>query len=150
MKNIFDSKDTEEIVSRINKLTPGEKPQWGKMSAGQMLAHCNVIYEMIYENKHPAPGAILKFILKTFIKKKVVGDSPYPHNSRTAPQFIISDEKNFETEKKRLIDYINKTRDLGEKYFSGREYVSFGTLTSGEWNNMLYKHLDHHLKQFGK
>ncbi|HAY33635.1 MAG TPA: DUF1569 domain-containing protein [Ignavibacteria bacterium] len=150
MKNIFDAGVTDEIISRINKLTPEDRPQWGKMSAGQMFAHCNVSYEMIYEDRHPAPNAFLKFILKTFIKKKVVGDSPYQHNSRTGPQFVMKHDKNFEEEKKRLIDYINKTRDLGEKYFNGRESISFGKLTTDEWNNMLYKHLDHHLRQFGK
>lgn len=150
MKNIFDTGVTDEIISRINKLSPGDRPQWGKMNAAQMLAHCNVPYEIIYENKHPAPNALLKFILKTFIKKKVVGESPYPHNVRTAPQFIMKDEKKFEEEKNRLIDFIIKTRDLGENYFNGKESVSFGTLTSGEWSNMFYKHLDHHLNQFGK
>jgi len=150
MKNIFDAKVTDKIISRINKLSPEDRPLWGKMSAGQMLAHCNVSYEMIYEDKHPAPNAFLKFILKTFVKNKVVGETPYQHNSRTGPQFVMNDEKNFEKEKKRLIDYINKTRDLGEKYFNGKESNSFGALSSGEWNNMLYKHLDHHLNQFGK
>jgi hypothetical protein len=150
MKNIFDTKVTEEIINRINKLSPSDKPKWGKMSASQMLAHCNVAYEMIYEDKHPKPNAFLKFILKTFIKKKVVGETPYPHSSKTAPQFIIKDEKNFEEEKKRLIDFINKTQQLGENYFNGKESHSFGILSSGEWNNMMYKHLDHHLNQFGK
>lgn len=150
MKNIFDSNATDEIIRRINELTPEDKPLWGKMSAAQMLAHCNVTYEMIYDNKHPKPNALLKFILKTLVKKKCVNETPYQHNSKTAPQFIITDKRNFDEEKKRLIDYINKTRQLGESYFNGRESLSFGALTSGEWNNMLYKHLDHHLNQFGK
>ena len=49
----------------------------------------------------------------------------------------------------RLIDYINRTQQLGENHFDGKESHSFGPLTKTEWNNMFYKHLDHHLAQFG-
>ena len=61
----------------------------------------------------------------------------------------MKDEKNFETEKKRLLDYIRRTQELGEGYFDGKESMSFGKLSKTEWNNLFYKHLDHHLKQFG-
>ena len=83
------------------------------------------------------------------VKNKVTGEAPYAHSSKTAPQFIIKEAKDFEPEKKRLINYINKTQQLGEKHFDKRESNSFGELTKTEWNNMLYKHLDHHLSQFG-
>ena len=62
---------------------------------------------------------------------------------------MIGDQRDFEKEKKRLVDYINKVKDQGENYFDGRESRSFGPLTSNEWNNLFYKHLDHHLQQFG-
>ena len=115
-----------------------------------MLAHCNVSYEMVYEpEKHKKPGSIAKFILKTFVKSKVVGEKGYPHNSPTAPQFIIADRKNFEDEKKRLIGFIQKTQQLGESAFDGKESFSFGKLKAKEWSNMFAKHLNHHLAQFG-
>lgn len=149
LPNIFTKSVSDEIIKRINKLTPETKPLWGKMNAAQMLAHCNVTYEMIYENIHPKPGAFFKIILKTLVKSKVVGETPYPHSSRTAPQFIITDTKDFEKEKQRLINYINRTQELGEKHFDNKESNSFGALNKTEWNNMLYKHLNHHLSQFG-
>ena len=149
MQNVFSTQDVNDIISRINHLTPDTKPLWGKMSATQMLAHCNVSYEMAFENKHPKPNAFMRFILKLFVKDKVVSEKPYGHNSPTAPQFIINDQRDFETERNRLIGYINKTKDLGEKYFEGKESLSFGKLTSKEWNNMFAKHLHHHLTQFG-
>lgn len=149
MKNVFDPQDLLQIIDRINKLNPSSVGKWGKMSVDQMLAHCNVPYEMAYENIHPKPNTFVKLMLKIFVKNGVVNDKPYPKNSRTAPQFIIEDHKNFETEKTRLINYLNKTQQLGAAYFEGRESHSFGKLTALEWNNMFYKHLDHHLSQFG-
>jgi len=149
IKNIFENEVTAELIERINRISPEQRPSWGKMSADQMLAHCNVTYELVYDNKHAKPGAFKKFMLRLFVKNLVVSEKPYKKNSMTAPEFLITDTRNFEKEKERLITYINRTQQLGEAHFDGRESHSFGTLTKNEWNNMFYKHLDHHLKQFG-
>lgn len=149
MANVFNPADVEVLIARINKLTPLSTSLWGKMAVGQMLAHCNVSYELVYTDKHPKPNAFVKFILKTFIKGQVVGPKPYKQNGQTAPAFIIKDDKDFEAEKARLIAYLNQTMQLGEGYFDGKESHSFGALNVAEWNTMFYKHLDHHLRQFG-
>ncbi|QKJ32567.1 DUF1569 domain-containing protein [Mucilaginibacter mali] len=150
MKSVFNPADVAELTGRINNLTPATQPQWGKMSVSQMLAHCNVSYEMVYDpEKHPKPKGLMKFIVKAFVKKVVVGPKPYKRNTPTAPAFIIKDDRSFETEKARLTDYLNQTQQLGETHFDGKESHSFGPLTVGEWNTMFYKHLDHHLMQFG-
>lgn len=149
MKNIFFKKDSAEIIKRINDLKTDSTALWGSMSVAQMLAHCNVTYEMVYDNIHPKPNGFMKIILKLFVKNGVVNEKPYPRNSRTAPQFIIKDNRDFDIEKDRLITYIQRTQELGEKEFEGKESLSFGKLTAKEWNNMFAKHLDHHLTQFG-
>ena len=149
MKNIFDQQVADELVSRINKLSAETKPKWGKMAVAQMLAHCNVTYEMAYENKHPKPSGFVKLMLKLFVKNTVVNEKPYKSNSKTAPAFIIKDDKDFVAEKSRLLNYIKKTQELGAEHFENKESLSFGVLNKNEWNNMFYKHLDHHLNQFG-
>lgn len=149
MKNIFQSAITGEVISRINNLTSSTPQLWGKMNVAQMLAHCNVSYELVYENTHPQPNAFMKLIMKLVVKNLVVSEKPYKKNSQTAPAFVISDQKEFDNEKARLIAYINKTQELGETHFDGKKSHSFGKLTKTEWNNMFYKHLDHHLGQFG-
>ncbi|CAM3051066.1 hypothetical protein DRF59_12340 [Chryseobacterium flavum] len=150
MENVFDAKDAQNYIDRINKLVEDTHGLWGKMTVDQMLAHCCVTYEMIYEpEKHKKPGAIAKFILKTFVKPKVVGEKSYPRDSPTAPQFLITGRKNFEEEKTRLIGFIQKTQQLGASAFDGKESLSFGKLNAQEWNNMFAKHLNHHLAQFG-
>lgn len=149
MKNIFDAKVTSEVVDRINKLSPETQPMWGKMSVDQMLAHCNVSYEMVYDTKHPKPNAFKRFMLKAIVKPYVVNDKPYKKNGRTAPEFVVSDEKDFHSEKERLINHLRKTQNLGEAYFDGMASHSFGKLSKEEWNNLFYKHIDHHLNQFG-
>lgn len=149
MDNIFEAEISEGMIARINHLNPNTQALWGKMNVAQMLAHCNVIYELAFENKHKKPNFLMRFFAKTFAKEMVVGEKPYKKNSMTAPVFIVKEQKNFETEKDRLVMYIRKTQEFGERYFENKESVSFGHLKSSEWNNMFYKHLDHHLKQFG-
>ncbi len=149
MKNVFNADDALELINRINALTPETPAKWGKMSVDQMLAHCNVTYELIYTDKHPKPGFVMGLVLKYFVKNKIVKDTPYPKNGPTGPQFVITGSQNFEAEKKRLVDYIIQTQKLGAAHFDGKESHSFGVLNKDEWNILLYKHLDHHLSQFG-
>ncbi len=149
IKNMFDRKEADYLLARLDKLFAESRPEWGKMDAAQMLAHLNVQFEMVYSDVHPKATGVKKFLLKLFVKNGVVNEKPYPKNSRTAPAFIQISNKNFEKEKERLVDFINKTQKLGESSFEGRESNSFGVLTVKEWNNSFVKHMDHHFIQFG-
>ncbi len=149
IKNIFSKEVTDEVIQRIESLTSETQPRWGKMSVSQMLAHCNVTYKMAYSTSKKRPGFVTKLIMKFVVKPMVVSEKPFKKNGKTAPQFLVSDDKDFMEEKKRLIEYIRKTRELGASHFEGKESISLGKLKSQEWNNMFYKHLDHHLTQFG-
>lgn len=148
--NIFTQEVAEKIIARIHQLTPQSQPQWGKMSVDKMLAHCCVGYETIYEpGKHPKPNLVMGLIMKLFVKPIVTGDKPLKKNSPTAPYFIIVSDQDFAAEKARLISFIRQTQQRGEQEFDGKESLSMGVLTKTQWSNMLYKHLDHHLTQFG-
>lgn len=149
MKNIFTQENTQEIIDRINKLTPVTKALWGKMNVGQMLAHCNITYDLAYDESIPKATGFKKLFLTLFIKNSVVSDKPYKKNSPTAHHFVIKENKDFKAEKARLIAYLEKTQTLGASHFEGKESNSFGALKAVEWNNMFFKHLNHHLEQFG-
>ena len=149
IEDMFDPQGKEKMLARVNALTLNSEALWGKMNVGQMLAHCNVAYETVHEpGKHAPPGLIGKFIGRVFAKGVVVGDKPYPKSGPTAPMFVISDPREFEAEKARLIAYINKTFEQGAAHFDGLENMSFGRLSAKQWNTLFSKHLDHHLRQF--
>jgi hypothetical protein len=148
--NIFSAETTASIVDRIQKLTPDTQPSWGKMNVGQMLAHCCVTYQYVYEpQKFKKPNMLMSWVLKKFVKDGVCNEVPYKKNSGTAPDFIIKGSRDFETEKQKLISFVTRAQKDGTQFFDGKESQSFGKLTTQEWNNMFYKHLDHHLTQFG-
>ena len=147
--NTFDPKTTEETFKRLENITYVTKPEWGKMNAAQMLAHLNVAYDFAYGKKNSNLNFFAKFMVKLFVKNIVVGEKPYTKNSRTAPDFIIANERDFEKEKSIFINNVKETETKGITYFEGKENSSFGVLTSKEWSNLFYKHIDHHFKQFG-
>lgn len=148
--NTFDPLTTTKTLERLEKLSHGSKPQWGKMNAAQMMAHLSVPYDLAYGKQEQKPSFFSKLMLKLFVKDLVVGESkPYPKNSRTSPDFIIADERDFEKEKARLIANIKETEAKGASYFEGRESGAFGKLSARQWSVQFYKHLDHHFTQFG-
>ena len=96
IEDMFDSQGKERMLMRINALTSNAKAHWGKMNVGQMLAHCNVAYEIVHEpEKHAPPGLIGKFFARVFAKGIVTGDKPYKQGSPTAPMFVIKDARGF-------------------------------------------------------
>jgi hypothetical protein len=149
LPSVYDKSVAQDLINRINKLTPETPAKWGKMNVSQMLAHCCITYEYIFDERHDKPNFFMKFILKTLVKKKVVSEEMYGKDSPTGPAFIIKDNRDFEKEKIRLINYINKVVEKGESFFINKASNSFDVLTTTEWNNMMYKHLEHHLSQFG-
>lgn len=149
LPSIYDKSVVQDLINRINKLTPASQPKWGKMNVAKMLAHSNVTYEYVFDERNDKPNFIAKLFLKNFVKNMVVSETPYKQNERTGPAFIIADERDFEKEKTRLINYINRTLEKGASFFEGKESVSFGVMTATEWNNLMYKHINHHLQQFG-
>jgi len=149
MLNTFDQATTKKTLERLDKLSNTTKPQWGKMNSAQMLAHLSVAYDLAYGNTQSKVNPFAKLMLKLFVKNIVVSETPYKRNSRTAPDFVIADERNFETEKERLTAHIKDTEAKGTAFFEGRKSSSFGVMTSKEWSNQFYKHLDHHFTQFG-
>lgn len=148
--NTFDSSTTTAVLARLEKLNSESTPEWGKMNAGQMLAHLNVAYDMVYNPENfKRPNWLLRKVISLMAKKQVVSDKPYPKNGSTAPDFLIKDEKDFNAEKAKLIENIKTTEAKGTTYFEGKESFSFGVLTIQEWSNLFYKHMDHHFTQFG-
>lgn len=148
--NIYFPETTVELATRISSLTNETPALWGKMNAGQMLSHCCVAYQQVLGENTDKPGMMMKWMLKTFFKQSMVNEVPYRPNLPTGPTFVrLNQNFDIETEKGKLIAYVQKIQELGPEQLSARPSLSLGKLSAMEWNNLLYKHIDHHLRQFG-
>lgn len=147
--SLFEKPVLDDMIARINQLSPESQPVWGKMNVAQMLAHNSVGFDITYGKTPASYNFMMKLMLKFFVKPIVVGNKPYEKNGRTAPAFIVADERDFGLEKVKLVDYFKQFSTDGASAFEGKKSPSFGSLTSQEWSNMFWKHMDHHLRQFG-
>ena len=145
VKNLFDATVKQEIIDRINKLTPESQRQWGKMDVAQMLAHCQMPMG-VATGKHKLKGSGFLKLVGPFFKGLLFNNKPFKKNLGTDKSFIMTTPKEFEKEKSGLIQMIN---DFSEVTMSGEPHPIFGKLTKEQWSKGTWKHLDHHLMQFG-
>jgi hypothetical protein len=148
MQSLFDQSAAASIVERINKLTPDSTALWGKMNVSQMLAHCQSPLNVAM-GKATFKRNLFGILFGKLAKKSVVSDKPFKRNLPTAPLFLVKDERNFEAEKKNLVDLINHFSKGGEQVLTKDPHPFFGSMTPHEWDKSQWKHLDHHLQQFG-
>lgn len=148
MQSIFDPAGVDAFVARIESLSPDSRPQWGRMNAAQMLAHNSVIFESVRTGDYPQMNPVARWIVARLIRGMVIGDRPYRRNSRTAPDWVVSDPRDLAAEKARIIENLRAVHALGRSHFEGKSNPTFGTLSADQWSTLFLKHLDYHLGQF--
>jgi hypothetical protein len=145
VKNLFDPVIKQEIIARINNLTAQSQRKWGKMDVAQMLAHCQRPINFAYGD-HQIQGSFLLKLIGPLFKSVLYNNKPYKQGLPTDKSYVVSDAKEFEKEKKQLLDLVNR---FSESAILEVPHPVFGKLTKEQWSKATWKHLDHHLKQFG-
>jgi hypothetical protein len=149
MNSLFETADRKQILDRFGKLQAGAARQWGKMDAAQMLAHCAASLEVAAGDVKKEQRLLGK-LLARFVKGSLVhSDKPMEKNAPTDPTFVVADARDFEKEKARVLAVAARFASGGPAAANGRVHSFFGTLTGDEWGALTWKHLDHHLRQFG-
>lgn len=145
VKNMFDPSVKQAIVDRINKLTPQSQRQWGKMDVAQMLAHVQLPISCAY-GTHEVKGSLFMKLFGPLFKSILYNDKPYKRGLPTDPSYIISDAKKFEVEKQGLIQKLDR---FSSDNIVIENHPVWGKLSKEQWSRATWKHLDHHLQQFG-
>lgn len=145
MKTIFDKVTRAQLVDRINKLHEEDKAQWGKMNACQMLKHCNLSEEMFLGKKQYARLFIGRLFGRIALKGIMKDASPMKHNQPTHPEFRIKGSGSFENEKRKWIAQLGEYDNYAAYAFM---HPFFGEMKREEIGAYVYKHTDHHLRQF--
>jgi hypothetical protein len=149
MKNLFEPAKVKEVKERIAQLKPQSQRQWGKMNPAQAVAHCAAGLELALGIRTP-PRLFLGRIIGGIIKPKALGDDqPMRRNSPKVKGLVVLDERDLEKERERLTGLIDRFAAAGPAGCTAHPHSFFGPLTPEEWAVLMYKHLDHHLRQFG-
>jgi hypothetical protein len=149
MKTIFDTETRDELFERLSKLSPECERQWGKMTPSQMMEHTARVLEMATCDEQPIKQIFLGKALSWIFKKDFVGEKPFGKNAPTGPDYKIADDPDMEQTRERLKQLIDKFHECGAEGLDGHVHPFFGKLTGKQWGETQYKHVDHHLRQFG-
>ncbi|GHN00158.1 hypothetical protein WSM22_16470 [Cytophagales bacterium WSM2-2] len=148
MKTLFDFNVSVTMIDRIQKISPESSRQWGKMDVSQMLAHCGNALDMAMGTTKPKRVFIGR-ILGPLFKGHYTNEEPFDKSSPTSEEIKVVESRDFNTEKSRLLSLVKKFSEGGEKNATTHPHPFFGLLKPSEWGIGMYKHLDHHLRQFG-
>ncbi|HMR46563.1 MAG TPA: DUF1569 domain-containing protein [Bacteroidia bacterium] len=148
MSSLFNRQDNERIVARVEAVQSEKKAIWGTMSAEQMLLHCQQPFKVVFEELR-LKRSLVAILFGGLVKKSALGDEPFKANLPTVTEFKTNHlTPEFETEKKNLIACIQKFQSAGPECVRQQPHPFFGKMTDKEWDKLMYKHLDHHLRQF--
>jgi Protein of unknown function (DUF1569) len=149
MKNLFEATTTKEVKDRIARLGPDSQRQWGKMTAAQAMAHCSTTMEWAVGDTYE-PRAFVGRIFGPLAKSRMLRDEkPLSRNMPTAKSLVVADERDLGKECARLSALVDRFSEGGPRSCTTNPHAFFGKLTPEEWARLMYKHLDHHLRQFG-
>jgi len=148
MKNLYEREALDEVIARINSLQPTAQRLWGKMDVGQMLAHCSAAMDMASGKNNPRRMLIGR-LLGPFVKPVYTNEKPFGQGNPTEKTLAVSDSRDFSQEQVRLKQCVREFHEGGEAKCTRHPHPFFGDLTPQEWSRGMYKHLDHHLRQFG-
>lgn len=151
-ETLLESAALQMLLQRIDSLQAQQERLWGKMSLEQMLAHCQKPL-MVALGTHPLDNdlqsKILSFLFGKMVKKKMLGPGALAKNTPTAKSFIIGTTGSLEEERQKLKQSIDAFVAKANAGALGDRHPFFGKMTKAEWDRLQWKHLDHHLRQFG-
>ena len=147
VKSIFEKSTFEEISSRIDKLSIDSNRVWGKMDVDQMVHHCYVGLQMA-SGEVVLKRNFIGLLIGPMIKRQFLKGKPFQRNSPTGKELLVKEKYDLEVEKKRLKEKLQIFHSNGEAGASKVPHAFFGNMSSREWGQTQYMHLDHHLRQF--
>jgi uncharacterized protein DUF1569 len=146
VKNLWQDETRAECMARARRLTPDSQRVWGKMSVDQMLAHMVDAFRMglgelpVRSKKLPIRHWPINWLIIHWV--------PFPRNTPTAPEIVARKKASVDEELRELEAAMNRfAARRGVKEWP--EHPAFGAISGNSWARLGYKHVDHHLRQFG-
>lgn len=145
IRTLLNDEDRSRVIERLGRVQPNARPAWGSLDAHRML--CHVADQMRVALGDVPTKPVNTLVTRTLLKFLVVSTSfPVPRGKvQTAPEMLSSQPTSWEAD-------VAACRDLAERVARGSAravHPTFGPLSPEEWGRLSWKHLDHHLIQFG-
>ena len=144
-KSLWTESTRQEVVSRINRLTPDTKPLWGKMDARGMLSH---LLDWMRMATGELPIRQRNLVIRhPPLKQFVIYWMPFPKGVPTAPELISRTSSDFAADVATLCSQIEAYGAMATRA-DLPIHPAFGRMSNRAWGVLGYRHTDHHLRQF--
>ncbi len=146
--SLFTPAGLARLLARLDALRPDSARQWGKMDVAQMLAHCQQPLRVAL-GELQLKRSLVGRLFGRMAKRQLLGPKAWKPGMPTAPQFRIVDARRFADEHAALRALVERFGRGGPAGLCKDPHPFFGPLTADEWQALQWRHLDHHLRQFG-
>lgn len=148
MKSIFDKTVREELAGRINLLRQSSQPLWGKMTVGQMLRHCCLCEAYYLGNVKLKRSLLGRLVGRHAIRAILKDEAAVLRKNAPSPAIfqVHQPVEDINAEKQQLISLLERYTQFNQTVFT---HWFFGRMQKEELGQFIYKHADHHLRQFG-
>lgn len=146
MKSLWQSETRREVMARLGKLKPTSEPRWGRMNCQQMVTHLADGLRMALGELEVKPRG--RFLSVPPLKQLIVYWLPFPKGAPTAPELRRRSAGEIDGEVAAIGELLDAfaRRDRRGPW---PDHPAFGRLGARGWGVLAYRHLDHHLRQFG-
>ncbi|MEL6923130.1 MAG: DUF1569 domain-containing protein [Bacteroidota bacterium] len=149
MQSIFHPQTIDSFKKRIQKIDPNANAQWGKMNTFQMLKHCSENDRMLLRQRQLRRLFIGRLFGKMALRSNIKDDKPLSKNSPTHPDLVIRDNGDAEAQKKIWLSLLDQYPSMQTSDYVDFVHPFFGKMSAGQVGKFAFKHIDHHLRQFG-
>ncbi|MBV8389907.1 MAG: DinB family protein [Mucilaginibacter sp.] len=146
MKTTLDKATRDELITRIQNLNENSQAQWGKMNVSQMIRHCTEWEDLASGKMKCKQVFVGRLFGKMALRSVLKDETPLKRNTPTAPELKTTGNGDVSAEKEK---WISKLKEQGQFSHDGIVHPFFGKMTLEQVGVMDYKHIDHHLRQFG-
>ncbi|HAX49261.1 MAG TPA: hypothetical protein DCX92_09790 [Bacteroidetes bacterium] len=148
MHSIYNKEDNQRLIERIRKINSSSKPAWGKLDAAGMLFHLQEPIRVSLGEINTKQGLLGKLLGKMALKE-VLSDKPFKKGVPTSDEFKPKSSYELDSEKEKLLNIVSSLCNIDQNRIGKNPHPFFGLLSPGEWGIITWKHIDHHLTQFG-
>ena len=147
MKTIWETGRQQEIRDRVARLRPDARGVWGKLSAPAMVCHLADSLKMALGDLPVAPKHMP--IRYPPLKQFIIYVAPFPKSAPTAPELLTRSPAAWQADLSELQALVDRLVARGRESSPWPEHPAFGKLSHRAWGVLTYRHMDHHLRQFG-
>ena len=146
MKSIWQDQARGELHDRIGRLGWDAPAAWGSFTAPKMVCHLADCLKMATGDLKVASKKLP--IRYPPLKQLIIYLAPFPKGAPTAPELLARQPQEWSADIADLQTLLDRTASATSTE-TWPEHPAFGQLSKQAWGVLIYRHTDHHLKQFG-